>query len=101
FDRRALDVEVAAEVGNRTAKRACAMLAEEKHEITVNLPTIDDRRHDHAHGTKPPECQAINHRRLIAKPSNAVCKNEKASIFRVVSAERRASRATQKTSDLG
>ncbi|MGB6562328.1 MAG: hypothetical protein WBE69_06970 [Candidatus Binataceae bacterium] len=52
FDRRALDVVVTAEVGNRAAKRAGAMLAEKEHEIAVNLSTIDDRWNDHSHGTK-------------------------------------------------
>ena len=48
FDRRALDVVIAAKIGNRAAKRACAMLTEETYEIAVNLPTIDDRERSFA-----------------------------------------------------
>src|SRR5579872_5247166 len=52
FDRRAFDVVVAAEVGNGAPKRTGAMQAEKEHEIAVNLPTIDDWRNDHSHGTR-------------------------------------------------
>jgi hypothetical protein len=46
------------------------MLAEKEHEIAVNLPTIDDRRKDHAHETKTSGIWPVDHRRPKAGPSN-------------------------------